>query len=215
MSSSTDDAENDDDVDQEPDDVEREKLLTDIEVVPIDDVTPFVNNPKEHPDVQIEKIASSIEEFSWDQPIVTDSEGEIIKGHGRFAAAKRLGFEKVPILRNEYANDAEKRAARIADNRVAESGWDDELLQSELERIDESDEVDIDAAGFDDDELDELLDAGEPDIELPSGEKDVDAPEEKSGHIVATLMVDIEDWDELKPTLIDLQEQYDFELDVA
>lgn len=149
-------------------------ILDDIERVALEDVQPYHNNPKEHPASQVGKIASSIEEFRWDQPIVTDLEGEIVKGHGRYAAAERLGLEEVPVIRNEYGSEAEKRAARIADNRSAESPWDEELLGSELELLEE-DDYDLDLTAFDDDELDAFLDAvddGAVDAGGPDGEGD-------------------------------------------
>lgn len=131
-----------------------------IELVPVEDVKPYVNNPKEHPDVQVGKIASSIDEFRWDQPMVLDANlnpGEIVKGHGRLLAAERLGLSHVPAVWVEYENEAEKRAARLADNRTNESGWDGELLASELDRI-IADGYDVGLTGFDEDEVADHLD---------------------------------------------------------
>jgi hypothetical protein len=133
-----------------------------VEVVEIDELLPYSNNPKEHPDEQVEKIASSIKNFGWDQPIVVDADNEIIKGHGRFKAAKRLGLDEVPIIRQEDLSDAEARAARIADNKTAESPWDDELLATEVDMITDVDDIDETALGFDDDELDDVLDMASP-----------------------------------------------------
>lgn len=149
------------------------EVLTKIDLVPLEDVRPYVNNPKEHPEVQVGKIASSIDEFAWDQPIVVDETGEIVKGHGRYLSAKNLGIDRVPVIVNEYESDAEKKAARIADNRTAESEWDDELLASELERIDEAG-YELEETGFDDGEIDDLLDeldggAGSGDLDFEPG----------------------------------------------
>ena len=190
------------------------KLLEKVELVSIDEVYPYSNNAKEHPDEQVDKIAASIREFGWDQPIVTDLDGEIIKGHGRYRAAKRLGYDVVPVIRNEYETEAEKRAARLADNRVAESDWDSELLQNEINRLAEEN-FDLELTGFDDGELKAMLDDVEPDISMPEGESQVDGPEDQSGHILATLMVDVDDWPDVKSAIQELASEYDIELEVA
>ena len=126
-----------------------------VERVSRDELIPYSNNPKEHPEEQVNKIASSIKNYGWDQPIVVDGEGEIIKGHGRLQAAEKLGLDEVPVIWREDLSDAEAKAARIADNKTAESPWDDDLLATELEVLDEFDDIEL---GFDDGEIDDLLD---------------------------------------------------------
>lgn len=133
------------------------QIRDDVETVGIEKILPYGENPKEHPEEQVDKIASSIRRFGWDQPIVVDGAGEIIKGHGRYQAARRLGLEEIPILRAEDLSDAEVRAARIADNRVAESSWDIDLLGVELELLEETGEVDPELTGFDEDELEAFM----------------------------------------------------------
>ena len=135
-----------------------------IERLSPDAVIPYANNAKEHPDEQVKKIASSIKNYGWDQPIVVDADNEIIKGHGRLQAAELLGLDEVPVIRRSDLSNAEVKAARIADNKTAESPWSDDLLGAELEFL-ESSPIDIDTLGFDDDELDDLL--GEIDDGLP------------------------------------------------
>jgi len=130
-------------------------LQTDVTIRDTDSLIPYSNNPKEHPDGQVKKIASSIKNYGWDQPIVVDGDGEIIKGHGRMQAAELLGLDEVPVIVREDLTDAEAKAARIADNKTAESPWDEELLSVELEGLD--DDFDADELGFDDDEFDDLL----------------------------------------------------------
>jgi len=131
-------------------------LATEVELRPTDDLLPYTNNPKEHPDDQVRKIASSIKNYGWDQPIVVDGDGEIIKGHGRLQAAELLGLDEVPVIERPELSDAEARAARIADNKTAESPWDDESLGIEVEQLTD-DPIDMDTLGFDDGELDSLL----------------------------------------------------------
>jgi ParB-like chromosome segregation protein Spo0J len=149
-----------------------EDICDAVERVPAADLIPYTNNPKEHPDEQVQKIASSIKNYGFDQPIVVDEDNEIIKGHGRLQAAELLGMETVPVLRRDDLADAEKKAARIADNKSAESPWDDDLLSLEVEQVlDDFDPVEL---GFDDDELDDLLEdtarsEGEPANAEPLG----------------------------------------------
>jgi len=136
-------------------------VATDVELRDADALLPYTNNPKEHPDEQVKKIASSIKNYGWDQPIVVDGEGEIIKGHGRLQAAKRLGLDEVPVIERADLSDAEARASRIADNRTAESDWSDDLLGAEVDVLADVDTIELDSLGFDDDELDDLLDNGD------------------------------------------------------
>ena len=150
------------------------ELIDDVELVNVDDLIPYSNNPKEHPDEQVKKIASSIKNYGWDQPIVVDGKNEIIKGHGRMQAADLLGLEQVPIIRREDLTDAEARAARIADNKTAESEWNDDDLAVELEQLEASDPIDMDSLGFEDDELTDLLESVNGDgIPEPADEVDL------------------------------------------
>ncbi len=108
--------------------------MKDIKIVirDIDDIKPYELNAKNHDDKQVEKIAKSITEFGWDQPIVVDKSGVIIKGHGRRLAAVKLGLKNVPVLVRDDLTDEQVRAARLADNRVAISDIDTDILQKEL-----------------------------------------------------------------------------------
>jgi DNA (cytosine-5)-methyltransferase 1 len=132
-------------------------FATEVELRPTADLIPYTNNPKKHPDDQVQKIASSIKNYGWDQPIVVDGEGEIIKGHGRMQAAELLGLEEVPVIERPDLTDAEVRAARIADNKTAESEWLDDSLATEIDVLADIDTIDIDSLGFDDGEIDDLL----------------------------------------------------------
>lgn len=122
----------------------------------IDSLIPYVNNTKQHPGNQVDKIAGSISEFGFDQPIVVDGDGIIIKGHGRLMAAKKLQLKEVPVLVRTDLTPAQVKAARIADNRVAESEWDEELLKIELLDLKQND-FDLRLTGFDDEELGRFL----------------------------------------------------------
>lgn len=137
------------------------------------DLTPYFRNTKAHPTEQIDKIASAIAEFGFDQPIVIDSDGVIIKGHGRREAAIRLGIKEVPVLVRDDLTEAQKKAARIADNKVAESEWLQEELKTEIEELSDLD-YDLDLTGFGEDELDVLLDGFGDDEEGEEGDGDID-----------------------------------------
>lgn len=132
-----------------------------IEVWDIDRLVPYELNSKTHDPAQVEKIANAIQATGWDQPIVVDEHGSIIKGHGRRLAAIRLGHKQVPVLVRRDLTPEQVRAARLADNRVAISGIDSDLLKKELATLD------FDLEGiFDKKELDFLdVDLGKLDIE--------------------------------------------------
>lgn len=105
------------------------KAPTKIELWPVGKPTPYEKNAKIHPTKQVEQLAKVLDRHGFDQPIVVDKHGVVIKGHGRLLAAKHLGLEKVPVVVRDDLSPAQVREARIADNRMAElSSWDDELL---------------------------------------------------------------------------------------
>lgn len=102
----------------------------------INDVKPYNNNPRKN-DEAVEKVANSIREFGWQQPIVVDKNGVIIVGHTRLKAAYRLELEQVPVLVAENLTDEQVKAYRLADNKTGELAiWDWHKLNIELEDID-------------------------------------------------------------------------------
>ena len=121
-----------------------------------DSLTPYARNPKTHPDDQIAKIAASIASFGFDQPIVVDAEGVIIKGHGRREASLLLGLTRVPVVVRNDLSVAQIRAARLADNKTAESPWDEELLRLEIEAL-LGEDFDLTLTGFEPGEIDQLM----------------------------------------------------------
>lgn len=128
-----------------------------IDMLKTDDLIPYVNNTKEHPDEQVNIIASSIKEFGFINPIIVDKGNSIIAGHGRLLAAKKLGLEVVPVLRVEHLTPAQTKAYRIADNRLTELGkWDNNLLKIEISQLQE-DDFDLDILGFDSGFIEGLL----------------------------------------------------------
>jgi len=130
-----------------------------VEAVAISALQPYARNARTHSRRQIKKIAASIEQFGFVNPVLIDGDSMIIAGHGRVAAAKQLGWAEVPALRIEHLSQAEKRAYILADNRLAEeAGWDQEMLAIELQGLIELD-FSIEIAGFDMAEVDQILDA--------------------------------------------------------
>lgn len=127
-----------------------------VKQTPIDQVIPYARNPRKNGDA-IAKVAASLKEFGWQQPIVVDSEMVVIAGHTRLAAARTLGMEKVPVVIADGLTPAQVKAYRLADNRVSqEAQWDDELLSVELEEL-LADGYNLSETGFDEDELASLL----------------------------------------------------------
>lgn len=131
-----------------------------IEYVPIDSIKPYERNAKKHPDEQVGHIANSIREFGWQQPIVVDKDGVIVIGHGRLLAAKKLGLDEVPVVKNEDLSESQIKALRIADNKLNESIWDNDLLGSDLKDI--LDDIDMTDFGFGNFELTILTHDFEP-----------------------------------------------------
>jgi len=113
------------------------------------DLVPYANNAKMHGESQIEKIASSIKEFGFNNPILLDGDNGVIAGHGRLMAAKKLGLEEVPTIELSHLSEAQKKAYILADNRLGEIDvtWDMELVNIELEHLEEMN-FDIDLTGF-------------------------------------------------------------------
>lgn len=135
-----------------------------IENVPLGDIRGYVNNAKNHPEKQIAQIAESIRQFGFNNPILIDEAGEIIAGHGRLAAAQIMGLDKVPTIRLSHLSDAQKRAYRIADNKIAENGgWNEDLLRLEISQLEIiCNDFDISIIGFDSVEIDVLMDGDKP-----------------------------------------------------
>jgi ParB/RepB/Spo0J family partition protein len=107
-----------------------------IQIWAVDRLVPYSKNVKIHDEGQVKRIAQSIREFGWTQPIVVDIHGSIIAGHGRRLAAISLGMTEVPVWVRDDLDEAQVRALRLADNRVAEGQIDTMLFRKELEDLD-------------------------------------------------------------------------------
>lgn len=128
--------------------------ITEVQEVPVSKLIPYVNNAKIHSEEQVTKIASSIREFGFVNPILIDKDFNVIAGHGRLMAAKKLDMENVPCLFIEGLSEAQRKAYILADNRLGElAEWDMNLVESELSALKDMD-FDIDLTGFELPEID-------------------------------------------------------------
>ena len=112
-------------------------LRSKITIMALTDITPYENNPRNNEEA-VEKVANSIKEFGFNQPIVVDKDNVIIVGHTRYLAAQKLGLSEAPVIVAGNLSDEQARAYRLADNKTGElAGWDFEKLALELEQIED------------------------------------------------------------------------------
>ncbi len=135
------------------------KTTTDMELVPIEKLVPYVNNARTHNASQIMKLRSSLREFGFINPVIIDRDYNIIAGHGRVMAAREEKIDKVPCVFVDYLTEAQKKAYILADNRMAmDAGWDEQLLKVEIESL-QAENFDVSLTGFDEKELSDLFDS--------------------------------------------------------
>jgi len=132
-------------------------LADKIEQWPTAKLLPYARNARTHSEEQVAQIAASIAEFGFTNPILAGADGVIVAGHGRLAAAHKLGLALVPVVVLEHLSPTQRRALVIADNRIAENaGWDEAMLRIELVTL-QDDDFDVSLTGFDADALADLL----------------------------------------------------------
>ncbi len=131
--------------------------MLNVEYRKVEALIPYARNPRTHNDEQVAKIAASIVEYGWTNPVLVDGDNGIIAGHGRLAAAHKLGLTEVPVIELAHLSPTQKRAYVISDNRLAlDAGWDDAMLALELAELSEAG-FDLALTGFEDDEIEALL----------------------------------------------------------
>lgn len=147
-----------------------------IEKMSVNDIIPYINNAKKHPQEQIDQIKASVRAFGFNDPLAIDENNVIIEGHGRFIALKQLGYKQVEVIKLQHLNEVQKKQYILAHNKLTmNSDFDEETLRLELEAIEK--DGDLDLTGFDQDEIDELLEKAE-NLEEGEGEiKEDVAPE--------------------------------------
>ncbi len=128
-----------------------------IEFWPLERLSAYPRNPRTHSETQVAQIAASMVEFGWTNPVLVSADGELIAGHGRLEATRRLGLETVPVVVLDHLTPAQRRAYVIADNKLAlNAGWNEELLAAELHALN-GEGFDLSLIGFDEAELDRLM----------------------------------------------------------
>lgn len=133
------------------------KTTTEMKLVPIEKLIPYINNARTHNAEQVNKLRSSLREFGFINPVIIDGEYNIIAGHGRVMAAKEEKIAEVPCVLVEHLTPAQKKAYIIADNRMAQdAGWDEELLRIEIEAL-QAEAFDIGLTGFEEQEIADLF----------------------------------------------------------
>lgn len=137
------------------------KHTTEMKMVSTSKLIPYVNNARTHSQEQVNKLRGSLREFGFINPVIIDSDFNVIAGHGRLMAAKEEGIEEVPCVLVDYLTEAQKKAYILADNRYAQdAGWDEELLRLEIESLEGMD-FDVSLTGFNEDEIADLFADGE------------------------------------------------------
>lgn len=150
----------------------------------IGEVVPDPRNARTHSKRQIAQIAASIRSFGFTNPILADEQGGVIAGHGRLLAAKQLGLSEVPVIALIGLNDTQKRALRLADNKIAlNAGWDVEILKLELAELSVPDiDLDLSLTGFSPGEIDVIV-SGSPDPDDEVIPAMLEAPRARLGDI--------------------------------
>ena len=152
------------------------KTTSEMQLVPITKLVPYVNNARTHSPEQINKLRSSLREFGFINPVIIDRDFGVIAGHGRILAAKEEGIAEVPCVFADHLTEAQKKAYILADNRMAmDAGWDEELLRVEIEAL-QAEAFDLSLTGFDEKELSDLF---KDDADVQEDDFDVDAELEK------------------------------------
>lgn len=142
----------------------------------IDELIPYIRNARTHSDDQITQIAASIKEFGFLAPVIISEDNTILCGHGRVAAAKKLGLKKIPCIKESHLSKTQRRAYIIADNKLSlNAGWDNEMLSVELSEL-QGEDFDLDLLGFDETELASIFDS---DKDIKDDDFDIDQELEK------------------------------------
>ena len=133
------------------------RTTTQMELVPISKLVPYINNARTHSPEQVMKLRASLREFGFINPVIIGRDFGVIAGHGRLLAAKEEGFDEVPCVFADHLTEAQKKAYILADNRMAlDAGWDEEILRVEIEAL-QAESFDVGLTGFSDDELADLF----------------------------------------------------------
>jgi ParB-like chromosome segregation protein Spo0J len=150
------------------------KISHRIEQIDIKKLIPYARNSRTHSDIQISQIAASIKEFGFTNPVLISDTYDIIAGHGRVLAAKKLGWDNVPCIRLAHLSDTQRKAYVIADNSIAlNSDWNFDMLSVEIDELNDY-KFDVSLLAFSNEQLSELIGSAEEpvDNELKADQKD-------------------------------------------
>jgi DNA modification methylase len=157
------------------------QTTTEMKLVSIDKLIPYVNNARTHNAEQINKLRASLREFGFINPVIIDGDYNIIAGHGRVMAAKEEHIEEVPCVLADHLTPAQKKAYIIADNRMAQdAGWNEELLRIEIEAL-QAEAFDIGLTGFEEQEIADLF--GTEDDKVEDDDFDLNDALEKAAFV--------------------------------
>lgn len=158
------------------------KTTTEMQLIPLGKLVPYVNNARTHSPEQLAKLRSSLREFGFINPVIIDRDFNVIAGHGRIAAAKEEGITEVPCVFVDYLTEAQKKAYILADNRMAlDAGWDEELLRIEIESLQGAD-FDVSLTGLGEDEIADLF-SGDGEKDVKDDDFDLSAALEKAAFV--------------------------------
>lgn len=138
---------------------------------PIKELKPYKKNAKKHSKEQVEQIANSIKEFGFTQPVIIDKHNSVVAGHGRILGAKKVGLKQVPTVCLEDLTEEQIKAYRLVDNKLNESEWDTELLNTELQELWNIGEIDMGQFDFDIDALFSEDEPAEKEVKFKTKEK--------------------------------------------
>lgn len=158
------------------------KTTTEMQLVDIAKLIPYINNARTHSPEQVTKLRASLREFGFVNPVIIDKDYNVIAGHGRLMAAKEEGIREIPCVFVDYLTDAQKKAYILADNRMAmDAGWDEELLRVEIEAL-QGENFDVSLTGFSDDDLADLF-AGDSKSDAKDDDFDLNDALEKAAFV--------------------------------
>lgn len=158
------------------------KTTTEMQLVDIAKLIPYINNARTHSPEQVTKLRASLREFGFVNPVIIDKDFNVIAGHGRLMAAKEEGIKEIPCVFVDYLTDAQKKAYILADNRMAmDAGWDEELLRVEIEAL-QGENFDVSLTGFSDDDLADLF-AGDSKSDAKDDDFDLNDALEKAAFV--------------------------------
>lgn len=158
------------------------KTTTEMQLVDIAKLIPYINNARTHSPEQVTKLRASLREFGFVNPVIIDKDFNVIAGHGRLIAAKEEGIKEIPCVFVDYLTDAQKKAYILADNRMAmDAGWDEELLRVEIEAL-QGENFDVSLTGFSDDDLADLF-AGDSKSDAKDDDFDLNDALEKAAFV--------------------------------